>query len=204
MGFYQRVLFPRFCDWTMRGTRLGTLRGELLAPAAGEILEIGFGTGLNLGHYPPNVRRLTAIDPGPGMERIARRRIARSPIQVDLRALPAEALPFEDGRFQCVVSTWTLCSVRDVAQALSSIARVLSPGGHLLFLEHGLSQDPVIGRWQRRLSGLQQRLADGCRLDLDLETRLQQAPFRHLRVERFQFAAVPRVYGSMYRGCAVK
>ena len=113
MGIYSRLIFPRLCDWAMRNPRMADLRREALSEVDGEILEIGFGTGLNLGHYPEHVRHLTAVDPGVGMTRIARRRIERSHIDVDLRVQTAEELPFEDGRFDCVVSTWTLCSIRD-------------------------------------------------------------------------------------------
>ena len=114
MGLYSRHVFPRLCDWSMRAPHIARLRRDVLAGANGEILEIGFGTGLNLEHYPEHVRHLTAVDPGVGMTRIARRRIERSHIDVDLRVQTAEELPFEDGRFDCVVSTWTLCSIRDV------------------------------------------------------------------------------------------
>ena len=97
------------------------LRNEVLAHVDGEILEIGFGTGLNLEHYPEHVRHLTAVDPGAGMACIARRRIERSHIDVDLRVQTAEELPFEDGCFDCVVSTWTLCSIRDGRRAIAEI-----------------------------------------------------------------------------------
>ena len=159
MGLYSRHIFPRLCDWSMRNPRMDRLRRETLAEVEGEILEIGFGTGLNLEHYPEHVRHLTAIDPGEGMARIARRRIERSHIDVDLRVQTAEELPFEDGRFDCVVSTWTLCSIQDARRAVTEISRVLKPGGRFLFLEHGLSEEPGVQRWQRRLTPLQKRIA---------------------------------------------
>ena len=123
MGLYSRHVFPRLCDWSMRAPHIARLRRDVLAGANGEILEIGFGTGLNLEHYPVHVRHLTAVDPGVGMTRIARRRIEGSHIDVDLRVQTAEELPFEDGRFDCVVSTWTLCSIQDSARLLP----ILSP-----------------------------------------------------------------------------
>jgi len=204
MGIYSRLIFPRLCDWAMRTLRIERLRREVLAKANGEILEIGFGTGLNLGHYPEHVRHLTAVDPGVGMTQIARRRIERSHIDVDLRVQTAEELPFEDGRFDCVVSTWTLCSIRDARRAIGEIGRVLKPGGQFLFLEHGLSEEPSVQRWQRRLSPLQRRLADGCRLDVDIEALIRKGPFREVQVERFLLESTPRIVGSMYRGVAVK
>jgi ubiquinone/menaquinone biosynthesis C-methylase UbiE len=204
MGIYSRLIFPRLCDWAMRTPRIERLRREVLAKANGEILEIGFGTGLNLGHYPEHVRHLTAVDPGVGMTRIARRRIERSHINVDLRVKSAEELPFEDGRFDCVVSTWTLCSVQEAELAVSEIGRVLKPGGQFLFLEHGLGDDPGVQHWQRRLTPLQRRLADGCRLDVDIAALVRAGPFREVQVERFVLEKTPRVVGSMYRGLAVK
>ena len=128
-GLYSRHVFPRLCDWAMRAPQIDHLRRELLVEANGDILEIGFGTGLNLEHYPEHVRRITAIDPGEGMSRISRRRIARSPRSVDLRIQTAEDLPFDDGSFDCVVSTWTLCSIPDAGRAIGEITRVLRPGG---------------------------------------------------------------------------
>jgi ubiquinone/menaquinone biosynthesis C-methylase UbiE len=177
---------------------------EALSEADGEILEIGFGTGLNLGHYPVHVRHLTAVDPGVGMTRIARRRIEGSHIDVDLRVQTAEELPFEGGRFDCVVSTWTLCSIREAGRAVSEIGRVLRSGGRYFFLEHGLGDHPGVRRWQRRLTPLQRRLADGCRLDVDIEALIRKGPFREVQVERFLLESTPRIVGSMYRGVAVK
>ena len=204
MGIYSRLIFPRLCDWAMRTPHIERLRREVLAKANGEILEIGFGTGLNLGHYPEHVRHLTAVDPGVGMTRIARRRIKMSHIDVDLRVQSGEELPFEDGRFDCVVSTWTLCSIREAGRAVSEIGRVLRPEGRYVFLEHGLGDDPGVQRWQRRLSPLQRRVADGCRLDVDVEALIRTGPFGDVRVERFLLENTPRVVGSMYRGVAVK
>ena len=204
MGLYSRHVFPRLCDWSMRAPHIARLRRDVLAGANGEILEIGFGTGLNLEHYPVHVRHLTAVDPGVGMTRIARRRIEGSHIDVDLRVQTAEELPFEDGRFDCVVSTWTLCSIQDSGRAVSEIGRVLRPGGRYFFLEHGLGDHPGVRRWQRRLTPLQRRLADGCRLDVDIEALIRKRPFREVQVERFLLESTPRIVGSMYRGVAVK
>ena len=204
LGLYARHIFPRLCDWSMRNPRIERLRSDTLSEASGEILEIGFGTGLNLEHHPEHVRRLTAVDPGEGMARIARRRIERSEIDVDLRVQTAEELPFEDGQFDFVVSTWTLCSVRDARRAVAEISRVLKPGGRFLYLEHGLSDEASVQRWQRRLTPLQKRIAGGCRLDVDIETLVRSGGFRDVRVERFLLDGTPRIAGSMYRGVAVR
>jgi ubiquinone/menaquinone biosynthesis C-methylase UbiE len=204
MGFYSRHVFPRLCDWAMRAPDMARLRHEVLSEADGEILEIGFGTGLNLGHYPDHVRRITAIDPGVGMARIARHRIEQGNIDVELHIQTAEELPFDAGRFDSVISTWTLCSIPDANRAVAEIGRVLRAGGRFLFLEHGLSDDLSVQRWQRRLTPLQRRLAEGCRLDLDVEGLVRGGPFRAADIERFLREGSSRIVGSMYRGEALK
>ena len=204
MGLYSRLIFPRLCDWSMRNPRMARLRRELLTDADGDILEIGFGTGLNLKHYPEHVHNLAAVDPGVGMSRLARNRIVQGRIDVDLRLQTAEELPFDAGRFDCVVSTWTLCSIREAQRALSEIGRVLRAGGRYIFLEHGLAEEPGIQQWQRRLTPLQRRLAGGCRLDVDIDALVRSGRFGEVTVERFLMEETPRIVGSMYRGLAVK
>ncbi len=204
MGFYSRVVFPRLCEWVMRDPKMAALRGEALAQVRGEVLEIGFGTGLNLDHYSSQVRRIVAVDPGEGMNRLARKRIAQSRVEVDLHTQSAEGLPFEPETFDWVVSTWTLCSIPDVTQAVSEVHRVLRPGGQFVFVEHGLSDDPRVQRWQRRLNPIQRLIGDGCRLDLDVNAVIRGQPFRNVALERFLFDKTPRTHGSMYRGIAVK
>ena len=204
MGFYARVIFPRLCDWVMSDPRMAALRSESLAQASGEILEIGFGTGLNLPHYPGSVRRITTVDPNPGMGDRARYRIAQSGILVDQRVLSGEELPFAEGSFDCAVSTWTLCSIPDPDRAVREVYRVLKPGGRFVFLEHGLSVQPRVRAWQRRLNPIQRWLGDGCRLDLDVEAVVRGQPFRQFEVERFVMERTPRTHGTMYRGGAVK
>jgi SAM-dependent methyltransferase len=204
MGFYSGVIFPRLCEWVMRDPRMAALRREALAEVEGEVLEIGFGTGLNLAHYSSRVRRIVAVDPGEGMNRLARKRIAQSRIEVDLHIQSAEGLPFEQETFDWVVSTWTLCSIADVGQAVSEVCRVLRPGGRFVFVEHGLSDDPGIQRWQRRLNPIQRLIGDGCRLDLDVDAVIRGQPFRSVALDRFIFANTPRTHGSMYRGIATK
>ena len=204
MGFYSRVIFPRLCDWMMRDPEMARLRSEVLADVGGEVLEIGFGTGLNLAHYPSQVRRITTADPNPGMSNLARRRIADSGIAVDQRASGGEALPFEAESFDCVVSTWTLCSIPEVGRAIGEVYRVLRPGGRFVFLEHGLGIEPKTQKWQRRLNPIQRLLGDGCRLDLDVPALIGGQPFADIRVDRFEMERVPRTHGTTYRGVAVK
>jgi ubiquinone/menaquinone biosynthesis C-methylase UbiE len=204
MGLYSRLIFPRLCDWMMRAPQITHLRRQLLAGAQGEVLEIGFGTGLNLEHYPEQVRRIVAVDPAEGMGSIARSRIERTRIAVSQVGQSAEELPFEDESFDCVVSTFTLCSIRDVHKALAVVHRVLKPRGRFLFLEHGRSDDPVVARRQRWLNPVQRRLAGGCRLDLDVEAIIRGQPFESVSVDRFELEGMPRTHGTVFQGMTVK
>ena len=204
MGWYAQVIFPRLCDFLLDRPFLAKCRRELLANAGGPILEIGFGTGLNLPCYPHHVRQITVVDPNPGMLRRAQRRIRQSGIEVDHRLLSSERLPFADHTFECVVSTFTLCSIGDVALALSEMYRVLRADGRFLFLEHGLSPEPNIQKWQRRLNWLQMRLADGCRLDRDIRALIAAQPFSAVEIKEFYMESTPRTHGYLYQGRASK
>jgi ubiquinone/menaquinone biosynthesis C-methylase UbiE len=204
VGFYSRVIFPRLCDYLLGKPFLASYRRELLSTVVGAVLEIGFGTGLNLPHYPAHVRRLTVVEPSCGMHHLAMRRMRESGIAVDWRALRGECLPFADDAFDTVVSTFTLCSIDDVDGALKEAYRVLRPGGRFLFLEHGLSPDPGVRQWQRRLNRLQQWLADGCRLDRNIRELVSMQPFASVQGDAFYLERFPRTHGYLYRGVAAK
>ena len=204
MGFYSQVIFPHLCDFLLGQPHVARHRRELLADAAGDVLEIGFGTGLNLPHYPSQVRKLIAVDPNPGMHRLARRRIRQARVAFEHRALGGERLPFADGTFDCAVSTFTLCSIGDVGRALAEVYRVLRPGGRFLFLEHGLSPDPGVQKWQRRLNWLEMRLAVGCRLDRDIAALVSSVPFAAVRADTFYLEKTPPTHGHLFRGAATK
>jgi ubiquinone/menaquinone biosynthesis C-methylase UbiE len=202
-SFYSRWLFPRLCHLGMASGRLAEVREETLAGVAGEVLEIGFGTGLNLRHYPAAVAALTAVDVNPGMIALARRRLDGALFPVRLETVAAEALPFDAGSFDAAVSTWTLCSIAEPGRALAEVRRVLRPGGRLAFVEHGLHGDAGVARWQRRLTPIQRRIADGCHLDRDIAALVAAAGFELGRLDRFDLPSTPRVLGHLYRGDAV-
>lgn len=204
MGFYRSIIFPRLCDFFLDKPAVARLRRELLVQACGEVLEIGFGTGLNLPFYPEAVRKLTTVDPNAGMHSLARRRMKNSTIKIDQRVLNGERLPFTDGTFDCVVSTFTLCSIAEVDKAMAEVYRVLRPGGKFLFLEHGLGPEPNVQRWQRRLNWLQIRLGDGCHLDRDIRTLVTAQPFTLEGIEQFYLQKFPKTHGYLTRGLGVK
>ena len=204
MSFYSTVIFPRLCDLLLRQPFVAKHRRELLAHAFGSILEIGFGTGLNLRHYPEAVRHITTVDPNPGMHRLAQRRIKETGIVVDHRLLRSESLPFEDATFDCVVCTFTLCSIEDVQTALQEVYRVMKPDGRFLFLEHGLCPESAVQKWQRRLNWLEIRLADGCRLDRDIRALVAAPAFSSIEIGNFYLEQSPKTHGYLYRGQATK
>lgn len=177
MGFYSQVIFPRLCDFVLNRPFVARHRQELLSTVDGEVLEIGFGIGLNLAYYPEHVRKITVVDPNPGMQRQARRHIDRAGIEVEQRLLSSDELPFDDQVFDCAVSTFTLCSIENIRRALNEVYRVLKPGGRFLFLEHSLSPDVKFQKWQRRLNWLQRRLGDNCRLDRNGSDLVREKPF---------------------------
>ena len=204
MGVYSQVIFPRLCDLLLGRPSVARHRRELLAHAIGGVLEIGFGTGLNLPHYPDQVRKITTIDPNAGMHRRAQERVRRSAIEVDQRVLSGEELPFGVGTFDCVVSTFTLCSIEEVAQALREVYRVLKASGKFLFLEHGLSPEPQVQKWQHRLNWLQMRLAGGCHLDRDMRALVSAQPFASVQMDEFYIEKTPKTHGYLYQGVATK
>ena len=203
MGFYSRVLLPRLLDWSMSGEGFAHYRRTLLADVKGDVLEIGFGTGLNLQHYPEAVTRLTVVDPNPGMAAIAQTRIAASPLPVDTQLLSSEALPMADETFDSVVSTWTLCSIPNIEKALQEIHRVLKPHGCFFFLEHGRSPDLSVQIWQDRLTPVQKVIGDGCHLNRPMQTLIERH-FKLLTLDCFYAEGWPRIAGYLYRGVAAK
>lgn len=204
MSFYSQVIFPRLCDLLLNRPFVARHCQELLSHAHGNVLEIGFGTGLNLPHYPTRVRKITAADPNRGMNRLAQRRVKKARIEVDQRIVSGERLPFEEGTFDCAVSTFTLCSIENVRQAVSEVYRVLIPGGIFLFLEHGLSPELSVQKWQRRLNWLEMRLAERCRLDRDIKALVSGQPFSSVVVKEFYLEQTPKTHGYLYSGVASK
>lgn len=203
MGFYSNLIVPYCIDFSMSGSNLQEYRQKLLADVSGEILEIGFGTGLNLPHYPKEVNKITTIDPNPGMQKLARSRIVKSQITVDYKVLNSESLPMIDSTFDSVVCTWTLCSIPLVDKAIAEVHRVLKPGGKFYFIEHGLSSETQIQVWQNRLTPIQKVIADGCHLNRKINDIVQKK-FPNVITEQFYAPKLPKVIGYMYQGVAVK
>jgi ubiquinone/menaquinone biosynthesis C-methylase UbiE len=189
-------------DRVMRTPRFQEQRQQALAPVSGTVLEIGFGTGLNLSHYPSTVTWLTAIEPGYLLDQRVAARSANLTMPVEIFRYRAESLPWEDERFDWAVSTWTLCTIRDPLRALGEIRRVLKPGGKFVFLEHGRSDDPKVARWQTILNPFQRVFACGCNLNRRIDRLIEDGGFTVERLDRFVMEGLLRPGADMYRGVA--
>jgi len=201
MRFYDRWILPRLLDLAMRNRVLDRYRQRAIATAHGLVLEIGAGSGLNLALYGPAAERVCAIDPSPELLALARERSGDAPVPVSLVRALGEGLPFADAIFDTVVTTWTLCSIADPVAALIETRRVLKPGGCLVFVEHGLSPETRVARWQHGMTPCWRRIAGGCHLDRKIDDLIRAAGFRLDTVET-GYMAGPKPWTFLYRGRA--
>jgi ubiquinone/menaquinone biosynthesis C-methylase UbiE len=186
----------------MRQEVLAPYRWRVVTAAEGRVLELGIGSGLNLPFYKTaQVTHVLGLDPLPRLLSMSRRAATDMPYVTDLVAGSAEAIPLEDASVDTVVTTWTLCSIPDVAHALRESRRVLKPDGRLLFVEHGRSPEARVIRWQDRLTPLWKRLAGGCHLNRAITQLIEESGFRIERLES-GYMRGPRIMTFMYEGCA--
>jgi len=204
MGLYSKHIFPRILDWSLNNAMMREQRREALAPLGGHVLEIGFGTALNLPHYPAQVTRLTAIDNEQMLRKRVAQRIIHARFPVEIFQLDAGGrLPFEADSFDGVASTLTLCSIPEVASALAEIRRVLKPTGSFVFLEHGRSDDPKVARSQDRFNPIQKFVGRGCNLNRRIDQLIKASGLNLVKLDRFLLPDTPRLLGEMYRGVAM-
>jgi ubiquinone/menaquinone biosynthesis C-methylase UbiE len=200
VNFYDRWILPPILDLVMRQSQLEKYRREVVAAASGRVLEVGVGSGLNFPLYK-QVEIVVGIDPSPRLLAIARRRADAASVRAELLQGSATAIPLADSTIDTVVMTWTLCSITDPLAALHEMRRVLKPGGKLLFVEHGLSPEPRVERWQRRLTPIWSHVAGGCHLDRKMDDLIRSAGFGMTRL-RTEYANGPHPMTYMYIGCA--
>ena len=189
MGFWARQVTPRLVAGA-ENEALTALRSRACEGLRGEVVELGFGSGPNLGLYPREVTRVIAVEPSDVAWDLGADRRARSPIPIVRGDLDGQALSLEDASADAVLSTLTLCTIPDVAAALSEVRRVLRPGGSLHFLEHGVSPDDGVRRWQHRLEPIQKRVFDGCHLTRPIDDLVEQSGLVVEQVER-AYAPMP-------------
>ena len=201
MGWWGDRVVPRMVDAALRTPEVDRRRAMTLAGLSGTVLEIGFGSGLNLRHYPASVGRVLAVEPSDLAWRLAGPRRGERTPPVERVGLDGERLPLPDGSVDGAVSTFTLCTIPAVDAALAEVRRVLRPGGALHFLEHGRAPDPGVRVWQRRLQPLQSRLVGGCRLDRPIDDLVAGAGLTVVELTE-EYGDGPRPFSYLYRGRA--
>jgi ubiquinone/menaquinone biosynthesis C-methylase UbiE len=203
MGFYDNHILPCVTHYAMRHRDLVPYRRRALAQASGRVLEIGIGSGLNLPYYGSQVQTVIGLEPGARLLEMAQ----RSAAQLDAPLVPllgsAESMPLDSQSVDTVVSTWTLCSIPNVALALREARRVLKPGGCFLFVEHGAAPDPDVRKWQDRLTPVWKYLGGGCHLNRHIDALVKDAGFELPRLDTAYAAGAPRFVAWFYEGAAV-
>lgn len=203
MGIYSRYIGPKFVSCLCAMDEISAERERVIPLARGVVLEIGMGPGLNLPFYDPFiVTKVIGVDPNDAFLHLGEARQRSSKVPVEILLAPAETLPLADDAVDTAVITYTLCSVEDPEQALREVRRVLRPGGRVLFLEHGLSPEEDVARWQHRLNPIWRALAVGCNLTRPIVELLTRAGFSIDDMEEFYLGGAPRVIGFHCRGIA--
>lgn len=177
MGLYREHVVPRLVDVACGVAGFDRWRARATKGLTGTVVEIGFGSGLNVRHYPPEVDVVLAVEPARVARQMAARRVQASSVPVEHVGLDGQEIPLDDASCDSALCTFTLCTVPDPSLALAELKRVLRPGGTVHYLEHGLSPDPGVARWQHRLDPLQRRVADGCHLTRDASSLVEDAGF---------------------------
>ncbi len=201
MGFYEDRVLPRMIDFALGTPAHQKVRSRVVAGLEGVAVEVGFGSGPNVPFYPAGVKSVLAVDPALRGRELAADRLAASPTPVEFAGLDGQKLVFEDASADSALSTWTLCTIPDVELALAELRRVLKPGGRLHFVEHGLSPDPGVARWQQRLNRVQMFCAGGCQLKRQIAKLVEGAGFELEKLDNFYMKG-PRAMTYTYEGVA--
>jgi SAM-dependent methyltransferase len=202
MGLYVDHLLPRIINVACATKATQPLRRRVCEGLAGEVVELGFGSGLNVPFYPGSVARVAAVEPADLGWKLADKRVGASRVPVERSGLDGQSLPFADDSFDAALSTWTLCTIPDVAAALREVRRVLKPGGTLHFVEHGLAPDEPVRRWQRRLEPVQKRVFGGCHLTRPVVALITAAGFTVTELDVFYEDSSPKPLGANSLGVA--
>jgi SAM-dependent methyltransferase len=202
MGLYGDHLLPRIINVACATKATQPLRRRVCEGLAGDVVELGFGSGLNVPFYPGSVARVAAVEPADLGWKLADKRLRASRVAVERSGLDGQSLPFADDSFDAALSTWTLCTIPDVAAALREVHRVLKPGGTLHFVEHGLAPDEPVRRWQRRLEPVQNRVFGGCHLTRPVVELITAAGFTVTELDVFYEDSSPKPLGANSLGVA--
>ena len=203
MGFYGDSVLPRFIDIALGTKEFDGIRARVASYLDGEVLEVGFGSGRNVPHYPAGVKRVRAIDPATLGRRLAAGRVSASSVPVEYVGLDGQRLPLDDMSVDHVLVTWTLCTIPDVSTALDEIYRVLRPGGALHFVEHGRSPRPRVAQWQDRLTPLWGKAFGGCHLNRSIAEIVTSSGLEMTHLDEYSLSG-PELFGYMFEGVATK
>ena len=203
MAIYREKVLPHVINFACGMKQSNPLRERVCAGLDGRVLEIGFGSGLNIPFYPSTVSSVAAVEPADVAWKIAQKRVAGSPVEIERSGLDGQSLPFEDDTFDSAISTWTLCTIPDANAALLEVRRVLKPGGTLHFVEHGLAPDEKVQRMQNRFNGLQMKLFGGCHLNRQIVPMITNAGFTIKDVDVFYEKGAPKFVAADSLGVAV-
>jgi ubiquinone/menaquinone biosynthesis C-methylase UbiE len=202
MGVYSEKVLPRIIDVACDSKESHPQRRRVCEGLAGHVVEIGFGSGLNVPFYPSAVTQVTAVEPADVGWRLAGKRLRETRVPVHRAGLDAGSLPFPDDLFDAALSTWTMCTIPDIAAALRELRRVLKPEGTLHFVEHGLAPDAGVRRWQHRLEPLQKRLFGGCHLTRSIVELLRDGGFAISELDVYYEQGTPKPLGANSLGVA--
>ena len=202
-NLYDRFVLPTLINWAMTSGEAMRFRALHVPNARGAVLEIGIGSGLNLPFYTNEVTRLYGVDPSAELLAMAKPRAAAARFPVELFQCAADRIPLADASIDTVVVTWALCSILNPVDALREIRRILKPGGALIFVEHGLSPDAGVRKWQNRLTPVWRRFAGGCHLNRKMDDLVREAGFTVTDL-RTKYVRGPRVFTFIFEGCARK
>lgn len=203
MGLYAEHVLPRIINVACGASANVEHRKRVCAGLHGTVLEVGFGSGLNVPHYPEAVTEVMAVEPADLGWKLASKRRLASRTTVRRVGLDGQALPLDDDACDTALSTWTLCTIPDVATALQEIRRVLKPGGTLHFVEHGLAPDPDVQRTQQRLEPIQKRIAGGCHLTRPIVDLITDAGFTIQELDVFYQDKAPKFLTAESLGVAL-
>lgn len=203
MGFYRDQVVPRLTDLALSGKEFTAIRARVTTTLEGRVLEVGFGSGRNVPHYPPTVKQVQAIDPSRVGQTLAHKRVSASAVSIEFVGLDGEHLPVDDNSIDHVLTTWTLCTIPDPHRALTEIYRVLRPAGGLHFVEHGRAPDDNVARRQDRFTPIQRRIFGGCHLNRPIAELIADAGLAIEQLDNY-YTSGPKMFGYMYEGIAIK